>query len=140
MNIFIDTNLIIDFLTKEKPYSEDIKDIFQYSVEGKYELFISSVTVTNTYYIISKLVNASFAKKKLEQLMELVNVLNVGESTIVKALDSKFKDLEDGVQSFSAEEGNLKIILTRNVKDFKWSNLTVLTPKEFLSSEMESSL
>jgi len=58
----------------------------------------------------------------------------------VKALDSKFKDLEDGVQSFSAEEGNLKIILTRNVKDFKWSNLTVLTPKEFLSSEMESSL
>jgi len=138
MKIFLDTNLIIDFLTKREPYSEEIKDIFQYSVEGKYELFISSVTVTNTYYIISKLENVSFAKKKIAQLMELVNVLNVGESTIVKALDSKFKDLEDGVQSFSAEEGNLKLILTRNVKDFKWSNLTVLTPKEFLISEIKS--
>lgn len=139
MKIFLDTNIIIDFLTKREPYSEEIKDIFQYSVEGKYELFISSVSVTNTYYIISKLENASLAKKKIAQLLELVYVLNVGQSTIMKAIDSKFKDLEDGVQSFCAEEGKLKIILTRNVKDFKWSNLTVLTPKEFLSSEPESS-
>ncbi|MBK9737585.1 MAG: PIN domain-containing protein [Saprospiraceae bacterium] len=135
MQIFLDTNVIIDFLTKREPFSEEIKDIFQYSVEGKYELYVSSVTISNTYYIISKLENVTVAKKKIGQLLELVQVLNVGQSTIRKAIDSRFKDFEDGVQSFCAEEGNLKKIITRNVKDFKASNLIILTPKEFLISE-----
>jgi predicted nucleic acid-binding protein len=137
MKLFLDTNVVIDFLTRREPFAEEIKDIFQYSVEGKYKLYVSSVTITNTYYIISRLENVTSAKKKIVQLMELVNVLNVGQTTINKAIDSKFKDFEDGVQSFCAEEAKLKILITRNVKDFKSSNLIIMTPKEFLISEIE---
>ena len=77
---------------------------------------------------------------KLPLTMDFMQVSSYGDVFESSREVKIIKDLEDGVQSFSAEEGNLKIILTRNVKDFKWSNLTVLTPKEFLSSETESSL
>jgi predicted nucleic acid-binding protein len=136
MKIFLDTNVIIDFLTKREPFVEEIKDIFQLSFEGKYQLYVSSVTITNTFYIISRLENTASAKKNILKLMDLVNVLNIGQTTIRKALESKFKDFEDGVQNYCAEESNIKTIVTRNVKDFKSSSLIVLTPKEFIISEI----
>jgi predicted nucleic acid-binding protein len=136
MKIFLDTNVIIDFLTKREPFAEEIKDIFQLSFEGKYQLYVSSVTITNTFYIISRLENTASAKKNILKLMDLVYVLNVGQTTIRKALESKFKDFEDGVQNYCAEESKIKTIVTRNVKDFKSSSLIVLTPKEFIISEI----
>ena len=60
---------------------------------------------------------------------------NVGESTVVKAIESEFKDFEDGIQNYCAEESNHKIIVTRNSKDYKTINLAILTPKEFLAKD-----
>jgi len=65
--------------------------------------------------------------------MELVSVESVGESTVRKSAESNFKDFEDGVQNFCAIESGHKIIVTRNIKDFKESDLSILTPKELLS-------
>ena len=47
---------------------------------------------------------------------------------------SEFKDFEDAIQNFCAEDEGLNHIITRNLKDYKKSNLSVLTPKEFLTS------
>ena len=46
---------------------------------------------------------------------------------------SKFKDLEDGFQYFTAKENNIKVIITRNQKDFEVDDLSVVTPKQFLA-------
>ena len=45
---------------------------------------------------------------------------------------SNFKDLEDGFQYFTAKENNINIIITRNQKDFKVDDISILTPKQFL--------
>jgi hypothetical protein len=58
--------------------------------------------------------------------------INVGQTTVQKASTSKFVDFEDGVQNFCATEAKHKIIVTRNVKDFKQSSISIMTPKEFL--------
>jgi len=42
-------------------------------------------------------------------------------------------DFEDGVQNLCAIENKHKIIVTGNVKDFKESKISVMTPKEILS-------
>ncbi len=47
---------------------------------------------------------------------------------------SEFKDFEDAIQNYCAEESGLNNIITRNLKDYKESNLSVQTPKEFLAS------
>ena len=55
------------------------------------------------------------------------------------ALNSDFKDFEDALQNYSAvENGTVKVILTRNVKDFKNSELAVLTPESYLKGKNDS--
>ena len=58
------------------------------------------------------------------------------KNVVLNALNSGFKDFEDALQNFSAiENGRIKIILTRNIKDFKKSDLAVLTPETYLKGK-----
>ncbi|MCL6219586.1 hypothetical protein L1967_14920 [Zunongwangia sp. M21534] len=58
------------------------------------------------------------------------------KEVVLGALNSKFKDFEDALQNFSAvENGEITIILTRNVKDYKKSELAVLTPETYLQGK-----
>lgn len=93
---------------------------------------MSSVTITDTNYIIGRSEGIRSANSKTKRILEIMTVENVGESTVHKSSKSKFKDFEDGVQNFFAMESKHKIIATRNVKDFKESKLAILTPKELL--------
>ena len=55
------------------------------------------------------------------------------KSTIEKALNSDFKDFEDALQNFAAENyGEIEAIITRNVKDYKRSEIGILTPESFV--------
>ena len=53
---------------------------------------------------------------------------------IEKGLNSDFSDFEDSLQYFSALRTECDIIITRNGKDFKKSQIPVMTPDEFLNS------
>ena len=54
---------------------------------------------------------------------------------IEKALNSGFKDFEDALQHFAAiNYGEIEVIVTRNVKDYKKSEIGVLTPESFVKS------
>jgi len=65
---------------------------------------------------------------QLIALLELIEILPVGKSTVKKSLYSDFRDFEDGLQNFCAGEGKLTTIVTRNTKDYSASNLVVQTP------------
>lgn len=52
---------------------------------------------------------------------------------ILDSLNSRFKDFEDALQNFAAlNNGTIKIILTRNIKDFQKSELAVFNPEIYL--------
>ena len=102
------------------------------SLNKQYKLYTSSLVIANIHYLISKTLNIEHAFEKVNKLISLLKILNVGEKEIMSSLKSKFKDFEDGIQNYSAENSNMTIIITRNIKDFKHSELAILTPKEFL--------
>jgi len=83
--------------------------------------------------VVSKLESAEKAKKQLIALLEIIEIVPVGKSTVKKTLFSDFRDFENGWQNFCAEEGKLTTIVTRNTKDYSESNLVVQTPREFLA-------
>jgi predicted nucleic acid-binding protein len=136
--VFIDTNVILDLLLDRKPHSDDITNLIELATEQGIELCISSVTITDVNYIVGKFEGTNAANKKTKQILELVTVENVGQTTVLKASKSGFKDFEDGVQNFCAEESKHKVIVTRNTKDFRKSKLSIMTPKEFIT-RMEAS-
>jgi len=132
--VFADTDVILDFLLGREPFIEAITQIMQRAAEGELEVCVSSLTINNLHYIISRLQTRRKALTKIRQLLKLVSVENIGAAAISNAAASKFKDFEDAVQHFCAIEAGHKLIITRNVKDFKESELGVLTPDEFVST------
>lgn len=130
--IFVDSDVILDLLIDREPYNDDIAEILENSIRDGIAVCVSSVTITNLNYIIGRIENRNSAAKKTSKILKLVKVENVGESTVNKSIASKFKDFEDGVQNFCAEESKHKILITRNTKDYKESDLAIMTPKEYL--------
>jgi predicted nucleic acid-binding protein len=48
------------------------------------------------------------------------------------ALASDFNDFEDAIQYYTAKEGGIDYLLTRNKKDYKRAGITVMTAEEYL--------
>ena len=65
----------------------------------------------------------------------LVTVLSITDKVIELALTSDFKDFEDAIQYYSAIENNIKVLLTRNLKDYKSALIPVLTAEQFLTNK-----
>jgi hypothetical protein len=69
------------------------------------------------------------------ELLKITEVLQMDRNIIEKALNSKFNDFEDALQNYSAvNNGNIDLILTRNLKDYKKSELGVFMPETYIKS------
>ncbi|MUP45376.1 PIN domain-containing protein [Gramella sp. BOM4] len=134
IKLLIDTNIIIDLLSKRQGFYNDAARLFSQADKNQIQLSISSLTFANTNYILTKLRSAKEAREILRKLKVLVEVLALDEKIIDLALnDEEFSDFEDGLQYYSAIENEVDLIITRNKKDFKSAKLPVLSPKEFLA-------
>jgi predicted nucleic acid-binding protein len=133
-HVLLDTNIVIDFLIDRRPFSLLAAKLFDYSEKGKVKLYITAVSYNNTYYIIKKLISHKETISILKTLEALTVTLDTKGSAIKSALDSDFKDFEDAVQYFSAK-ANKKIdaIVTRNIVDFKLSEIPVISPEEIIA-------
>ena len=54
-DLFIDTDVIIDFLIDRKPYSREAAIIFTLIEQKKLKGFSSSLTFSNLYYVLRKI-------------------------------------------------------------------------------------
>ncbi len=130
--VFIDSDIILDLLCKREPFYSYAAEIFTLGDTKKIELVTTSVVFANVFYILRKLLGIDKAKELLRKLRIIISVVSVEEKIVDLALNSKFSDFEDGLQYFTARENDIKIILTRNTKDYKEKDLLVQTPKEYL--------
>jgi len=130
--IFVDTDIVLDLLGQREPFYEYSAGIFSLADQGKIKLCVSSLSFSNLHYILTRQLSADQSRKKLLKLKTLVSVLPVTEKVIELALSSDFKDFEDGVQYFTAIEQNIKLLLTRNLKDYKAAEIPVLTAEQYL--------
>jgi len=131
--MLLDTDVLLDFFFDREPFSDDIAKVLNLCKEKVIEGYSTPVIIANTYYLLRKTANHETVIDKLNQLLNIIDIVSMDRKVVVKALNSNFKDFEDALQNFSAVENKkIKIILTRNVKDFKNSELAVLTPETFV--------
>jgi predicted nucleic acid-binding protein len=134
-DLFIDTDIIIDFLVDRKPFSREAAIIFTLIEQKKLMGSASALTFSNLYYVLRKFESHRKVIARLESLAKIVGILKVEELTIRNALVSEFLDFEDSIQYFCAiDNKKIDIIITRNIKDYKHSEIPVMTPGVFLNS------
>ncbi|MCX6236589.1 MAG: PIN domain-containing protein [Bacteroidia bacterium] len=134
--VLIDTDVILDFFFDRQPYSEYAAKVLSLCELKSIQGFVTPVIVSNVYYLLRRTAKHEQVIEKLNQLLTITDVLMMDKSVIIAALSSKFKDFEDALQNFAAfNAGNIDAILTRNVKDFKNSELGVFTPENYLMTK-----
>ena len=136
--VLVDTDIIYDLLAHRMPYYTSAAKLFTLADKQKTTIFISALTVPNLNYLLTKFKSARDAKKILNQFKVLINIIPLNEKIIDLALNSDFKDLEDAIQHYSAIENNVEIILTRKLKDYKNSQIPVMTAEDFVKAFFNS--
>ncbi len=131
--ILIDTDVILDFFFDRKPYSDNSAIILSLCEQKQLDGFITPVIISNIYYLLRRTARHEKVIDKLKQLLTITHVLQMDRLVIERALNSEFKDFEDALQNFAAiNYGEIEVIITRNVKDYKKSEIGVLTPESFV--------
>ncbi len=131
IKVFLDTNIIIDLIVYSKPFSNHVIEIFKYADENRIQLYTSSHSIATSHYIMKKYVTEKELREILLTLITLLDVVAVDLDVLKKGLRSIHKDFEDAIQMICASSiPGINYIVTRNTKDFKTSELVVLTPDE----------
>ena len=133
MNVFLDTNVLVDFCAEREPFYEDAAAIIEMGYNKRTNIIASSLTFVNIAYVLRKVKSRELVKQKLGQLMGICVVSPIDRQVITQALSSRTKDFEDAVQYFSAMQAEADLIVTRDTKGFEEASLPVMTPAEFLA-------
>lgn len=134
--VLIDTDVLMDFFFNRKPYAKYAAELMNLCAEKQVQGYITQVIISNVYYLLRKTAKHDIIVEKLKQLLTIISIIEIDENSVMNALNSEFKDFEDALQNFSAiENGEINIILTRNLKDFKKSELAILTPETYLKGK-----
>ena len=130
--VLIDTDVILDFFFDRKPFSDNAAKVLSLCESKEIKGFITSVIISNVYYLLRQTATHEKVIEKLKQLIAITEILTTDKEVILKALNSNFNDFEDALQNYSAEsDGQIDLIVTRNVKDFKNSSLGIMTPENY---------
>lgn len=134
MKVLFDTNVLLDVLLEREPFFEASAQAISLAEKGIIEGWICGTTVTTIFYLLAKKLSPQKARRYVREMLKIFNVSNINRLVLEDALDSNFKDYEDGVLYQSAVHANLEAIVTRNQKDFEKSNIPIFSPAVFIEA------
>jgi predicted nucleic acid-binding protein len=131
--VFVDTNILLDMLLARKPHNLYSEQLFELGRQKKVQLVLSCLSIANAQYILKNIkIDVQHIRTWLVNICSLCELVAVNEKVVMSALTAfKFEDIEDAIQYMCAMESCADVIITRNKKDFKPSQLPVMSAEEF---------
>jgi predicted nucleic acid-binding protein len=134
-NIFLDTNVLMDILANRQPFYKSSAEIYKLGLRKKVVLFTSSNTISTLHYLLKKFTTEENIRQSLDEVTTVLSIIPIDINIIKKSLKSNHKDFEDAIQIVSAQSiNNMDCIVTRDLKDYKFAEIAVLTPDDFLNA------
>ena len=132
MRVLLDTNVILDVLLGREGFYDDSARVVKMCAQGVEGIFTVNQT-TDIFYILKRgEVSNEVAKQAIKGLQKHIRLVDSKKIDVIKALDSKMCDFEDGIIDSIAHRENVNYIITRNTIDYKNSTVAAITPTNFL--------
>ncbi|MDQ6904753.1 MAG: PIN domain-containing protein [Bacteroidota bacterium] len=134
-NLFIDTDVILDIVLDREDFFENSSKIFRQFETGEVLLFTSPSIIISAQYIGQRLIAKQKCRSTINYLLNYFIILEANLHVIKKAYQSKFSDIDDAIQYYTAtQDDQINYFITRNIKDFKSgeSDLSIVSPSQFL--------
>jgi predicted nucleic acid-binding protein len=132
--LYVDVNVFLDFVCgiRAKEDKKNALALFSLAEKNLLILCTSPVTISFAKNFLRKEFSEKQAKQIVINSLKLLEITTVNQVITDKALANEMLDWEDAIHYFSALHYGADCIITRNVKDFKNSQIPILTPAEFI--------
>ena len=133
MEVLIDSNIILDWFLKRDQFYENSKAVLNKCWFGNIKSFITIHSLCDIYYLVGNRFALEEKKKLIQFLLNRSEIIEENYNSVKAFIDYDFyDDLEDCLQIQSAQNLRLNYIITRNIKDFRYSTVQAVTPEQFL--------
>ncbi len=136
--ILIDTNIVLDLALEQEGFVKGALELLRFTARHKIKPCITASSATDIYYVLRKQKGHKSAVGFLKQLIKFSKILGVEKRIILRALNSKMNDFEDAVQTETAINNDINVIITRNKKDYQNSELQIFSPTEYIGKVINS--
>lgn len=129
MKVFVDTNVLIDYVCQRGEFAEPANRLIALGSIGKVQLQTLSLSYVTAMFVAQKYKYEN-VDEALLFVSDFIEIFDLQASTVVEMLTSGWEDYEDATQNATAIKANSDCIVTRNTKDFTNSSLPVYTVEE----------
>ena len=139
LRIFLDTNITIDVLSSDyREHREASRRVFQSIQNGKIEGYITTQSILDAQYILSRERNYSLQlfSRMMQYILSFVNVTQIDGLSIREALKNPTGDFEDTAQFIQADSEGFDIVVTSDKRFLARENADgplFLTPEELIA-------
>ena len=133
MKIFVDTNVIIDYLVDRAPFADGAEAVIDVCTRDGNEGAFTGLSACNAVYIIGRSTGRREAELLVKAVSSLIGLLPIDPDDIRSNLGAEHPDFEDSLQIAAAQSWGADVIVTRDMEGFANSPIKVFTPTEFLN-------
>lgn len=130
--ILLDINVMLDVVQKREPHYHASAAVLDRVVRKKIAGALPAHAVTTIHFIVCRYQSRDTASRVVDWLLGRFAIAAVGKAELIRAQALGWEDFEDGVVAAAAESSGCRAIVTRNVRDFRASPVTAVTPEEYL--------
>ncbi len=144
--VFLDTDVILDFVLRRNPFFTHAAKFFQAGMEGKVVLLASAGSLKDVFYFarkpvgVEKVGSEKRGRETLRLLLQVVEVCALDRSMWDEALASPVKDTEDALQVACAARNKTDFLVTRNTKHYAGAIQTQIILPDVLLATLETNL
>jgi predicted nucleic acid-binding protein len=132
LKIFIDVNVFIDVMTKRSGWSESLRVLNLVRRSHEIDSSTSALTLPLIYFFRRRVADEATARADAQEILKGIQLVALSQTILNVAHVSVGPDFEDNIQIASAQSISANHLITRNKKDFGTSQITVLSPEEWL--------
>ncbi|MYB94441.1 PIN domain-containing protein [Candidatus Poribacteria bacterium] len=132
IHALLDTNVVLDALLDRTPWNIQANAIWQAQLDKQFVAYVTATTLTDIFYISRRYGGLEKAWRLVHAVLNQLPVISVGSRELQLAIRLAGSDFEDNLQVACAINGQLDLIVTRNLTGFSGNNIPILTPQQML--------
>ena len=135
MNILVDTNVIITYLTeRDDKYKESSIQVMKMCADKIIEGYVAFHSMSIIWYSSGRMKQPEEIRREwLDRVCKVLTTASAKHEAVVEAVhNTEFRDFEDNLQDICAQSINADYIVTVNTKDYEHSKVKAVTPIELV--------
>ncbi|MDR2957042.1 MAG: PIN domain-containing protein [Coriobacteriales bacterium] len=139
MRLFLDTNIIIDFIAGHNEDGDQARLLLVPQTFGEVELTVSAKSFTDVFYVLNRHIDSGILQKRMLECQMVFKLCPIEGDDIKIACQRGWDDFEDALITVAAEKAGADYLITRD-QNMPHSSIPKLDPKGFFDLLREQSV